>query len=78
MSIALPDPEDPAEALPAVVALRRVADQLENAAVDHAIQQGWSWTQIAQSLGVTKQAAHKRHRKRRDASTPKPPPKETS
>jgi hypothetical protein len=57
----LPSPNDPEEALAAVVALRLVADRLERQAVARAIQQGWSWAQIAEVLGVSKQAAHKRH-----------------
>lgn len=56
----LPSPDDPAEALAAVVALRLVADKLERSAVNAAIAQGWSWSQIAEALGVSKQAAHKR------------------
>ena len=56
----LPPPTDPDKALPAVVALRRAADQLELAAVSAALAQGWSWSQIAEALGVSKQAAHKR------------------
>ena len=53
-------PDDPAEALAAVVALRLMADRMERAAVAKALAQGWSWSQIAEALGVTKQAAHKR------------------
>ncbi|WP_211200367.1 hypothetical protein [Bosea sp. Root670] len=53
-------PTDPDEALAAVVALRRLADRIERGAVRSALQQGWSWSRIAQALGVTKQAAHKR------------------
>lgn len=53
-------PDDPAEALAAVVALRLMADKLERRAVTRALSQGWSWAQIAEALGVTKQAAHKR------------------
>ena len=57
---ALPSPDDPEQALAAVVALRRLADSLERRAVISAMDQGWSWTMIAQALGVSKQAAHKR------------------
>lgn len=53
-------PDDPDEALAAVVALRRLADTLERRAVRSALGQGWSWARIAQALGVSKQAAHKR------------------
>jgi hypothetical protein len=60
----IPRPEDPAEALAAVVSLRRLADRLELASVQCAIDQGWSWAQVAQALGVTRQAAHKRHARR--------------
>jgi transcriptional regulator with GAF, ATPase, and Fis domain len=62
----IPSPEDPAEALAAVVALRRLADRLERAAVARAIEEGWTWAQVAEALGVTRQAAHKRHAARRD------------
>lgn len=57
----LPPPDDPEAALAAVVALRRTAEQLEYAAVAEAVAQGWTWSQIAEALGVTRQAAHKRH-----------------
>lgn len=56
----LPSPKDPAEALAAVVALRVMADRLERNAVVCALEQGWTWAQIAEALGVSKQAAHKR------------------
>jgi DNA-directed RNA polymerase specialized sigma24 family protein len=59
-SSALPSTQDPAEVLAAVVALRMIADKLELAAVARALEQGWSWADIAQALGVSKQAAHKR------------------
>lgn len=52
--------EDPEAALASVVALRRMADQLELQAVAEALKRGWSWSQIAMALGVSKQAAHKR------------------
>lgn len=57
----LPSPNNPEEALAAVVALRHMAEQLERKAVKEAITQGWSWSQVAEALGVSKQAAHKRH-----------------
>jgi hypothetical protein len=57
----LPSPDDPKAALAAVVALRRLAEQLEAAAVDAALEEGWTWAQIAEELNVTKQGAHKRH-----------------
>jgi hypothetical protein len=63
--IDLPSPNDPADALAAVVALRRLADQLEYDAVARAVEQGWTWAQVAEALGVTRQAAHKKHAKRR-------------
>jgi DNA-directed RNA polymerase specialized sigma24 family protein len=59
-----PFPEDPADALAAVGALRRLADRLEDAAVQRAVAQGWSYAQIAEALGVTRQAAHKKHARR--------------
>lgn len=54
-------PDDPDEALAAVVALRRLADRLERAAVARAIEEGWTWAQVAEALGVTRQAVHKKH-----------------
>lgn len=59
----LPPAERPADALAAVVALRVVADKLEKKAVRAALEQGWTWAQIAEALGVTRQAAHKKHSK---------------
>lgn len=49
------------EILAAVVALRLLADQLEEKTVQKALEQGWTWQQIAEVLGVTKQAVHKKH-----------------
>ena len=45
--IRIPDASDPEAALASVVALRRLADQLELAAVQAAVTQGWTWQQIA-------------------------------
>ena len=57
-------PRNPEDGLAAVVALRRLADRLEDADVERALDAGWSWTEIAQALGVTRQAVHKKHAKR--------------
>ncbi len=54
----------PAEGLAAVVALRRLADLMEDAEVERAMRSGWSWPQVAESLGVTRQAVHKKHAQR--------------
>jgi DNA-binding transcriptional regulator LsrR (DeoR family) len=58
--IVIPDPAEPVVALASVVALRRTADRLEIAAVSAAIEQGWTWAQIADALGVSRQAVHKK------------------
>jgi DNA-directed RNA polymerase specialized sigma24 family protein len=57
-------PADPADALAAVAALRRLADRLEDAGVERALERGWSWGEVADALGVTRQAVHKKHAKR--------------
>ena len=65
MAVAPPTiPEDPAAALAAVGALRRIADRLEDAAVERAVSRGWSFVQIAEALGVTRQAVQKKHSRR--------------
>ncbi len=62
LSQALPSPtDDPEAALSTAVALRNLAESLESAAVQAAMDQGWTWAQVAQALGVTRQAAHKKH-----------------
>jgi ribosome-binding protein aMBF1 (putative translation factor) len=53
--------QDPAVGLRAVAALRRLTDQLERLQVDSARAQGWSWSDIAAEIGVSKQAVHKKH-----------------
>lgn len=54
--------DEPADSFAAVVALRRMANQLERDAVDSALDRGWTWAQIGQALGVSAQAAHKKLR----------------
>ncbi|WUI00536.1 hypothetical protein OHR68_01545 [Spirillospora sp. NBC_00431] len=62
--IEVPAPADSAEALAAVVALRRLADWLEDEAVEKAMRAGWTWSDVAEALGITRQAVHKKHAKR--------------
>lgn len=52
---------DPAVGLRAVTALRRLTEQLERQHVHRARQSGWTWQQIGDALGTTRQAAHKKH-----------------
>ncbi len=59
-----PPTDDPAAAFAAVIALRRLADRMEREAVDEALARGWTWQQMAQAMGVSRQAAHKRHARR--------------
>jgi hypothetical protein len=52
---------DPAVGLRAVLALRRLAERIEAHQVAEARRQGWSWQQIGDALGVTRQSAHTKH-----------------
>ena len=52
---------DPKIGLRAVLALRRLLERLEVIQVDNARRQGWSWQEIADRLGVTRQAVHKKY-----------------
>jgi ATP-dependent Clp protease ATP-binding subunit ClpA len=54
-----PDPEN---ALRALSALRSELNMLEPELVGRSLRAGASWSQIARSLGVSNQAAHKKHR----------------
>ncbi len=55
---------DPDIGLRAVAALRALTERLEILQVDNARQLGWSWQEIAERLGVTKQTVHRKHGKR--------------
>lgn len=56
--------DDPREGLRAVRSLRALADRLEALHVQHARGRGWTWQDVADALGVTKQAVHKKYGKR--------------
>jgi len=53
--------DDPAAGLAAVAELRREVDVLEVEQVRQALAAGWSWQRIGKALGVSKQAAHRKH-----------------
>ncbi len=55
---------DPREGLRAVRAMRELADRLETLQVERARRLGWSWQEIADALGVSRQAVHKKHNRR--------------
>jgi len=63
-AVDLSAPLDPADGLAAVVALRRLAERLEAAQVERALREGWSWAEVGEALGVTRQAVHKKHARR--------------
>ncbi len=62
--VEIPPPGQVADRLAAVGALRRLADRLEDAAVEEAMRAGWGWPRVAEALGVTRQAVYKKHAKR--------------
>lgn len=55
---------DPDIGLRSVAALRTLTERLEILQVDNARKLGWSWQDIAERLGVTKQTVHRKHGRR--------------
>ena len=56
--------DDPRTALAAARELRRAADRTEAAVVRRARLQGLTWAEIAEQLGVSRQAVHQRYGRR--------------
>ena len=56
--------KDPRVGLRAVAGLRKLLEQLEAVQVRAARVSGWSWQEIADELGVSKQAVHKKYGRR--------------
>lgn len=56
--------DDPREGLRAVRAVRELADRLESLQVQRARRLGWAWQEIADALGVSRQAVHKKYGRR--------------
>ncbi|HXN61629.1 MAG TPA: hypothetical protein VN886_14370 [Acidimicrobiales bacterium] len=54
---------DPAIGLRASLALHRLAERVEANHVAMARQKGWSWQQIGEALGVTRQSVHTKYNK---------------
>ena len=54
---------DPSLGLRAALALRRLAERVEAGQVAAARTQGWSWQQIGDALGVTRQSVHVKYGK---------------
>ena len=59
--------KDPEVGLRAVSALRSLLEQIERLHIDNARESGWSWADIAQTMGVSKQTVHEKHSARRKA-----------
>lgn len=55
--------KDPTVGLRAVASLRTLLESLEELQVGNARSHGWSWQQIADVLGVSRQAVHKKYRR---------------
>ena len=55
--------EDPAQGLRAALALHRIAERVEARQVAVARGQGWSWQQIGDALGITRQSVHAKYGK---------------
>ncbi|WP_283111303.1 helix-turn-helix transcriptional regulator [Micrococcus luteus] len=53
-------PRDPCEELTAALAAQAAAERRLHHAVHRARESGWTWEEIAQTLGVSRQAAHRR------------------
>jgi predicted transcriptional regulator len=55
--------DDPAVGLRAVASLRALVEAVEELQVHAARERGWSWQQIADVLGISKQAVHQKYGK---------------
>ena len=55
--------EDPAVGLRAVGALHKLAEQVEATAVALAREHGWTWEQIGDALGMSRQSVHAKYGK---------------
>ncbi len=56
--------DDPGVGFRAVGALHRLAEQVEASSVRLARDRGWSWEQIGDALGISRQSAHAKYARR--------------
>ena len=72
IAAAASDTADPRAGLRAVASLRTLTDRLELRQVEAALRAGMTWQTIADALGVSRQAVHKKYAKRVDPAIPVP------
>lgn len=68
VALAAADTSDPQAGLRAVASLRVVTETLEFRQVEAALRAGLSWQGVADALGVSRQAVHKKYAKRIDSA----------
>lgn len=66
------DTSDPRAGLRAIASLRALIERFELAQVEAGLRAGMSWQNIAEVLGVSRQAVHKKYAKRIDPTIPVP------
>lgn len=68
LTAAAGDVTHPREGLQAVSSLRLLVETLEFRQVEAALRAGMNWSEVAEALGVSRQAVHKKYAKRIDPS----------
>ncbi len=66
------DTREPRAGLRAIASLRALTERLELAQVEAGLRAGMGWQDVAEALGVSRQAVHKKYAKRIDATIPVP------
>lgn len=72
LASAAADTADPRAGLRAVASLRVLTETWELRQVEAALRSGLSWQDVADALGVSRQAVHRKYAKRIDPSIPVP------
>ena len=68
VAVVAADVTNPRAGLQAVAALRALTETLEFRQVEAALRTGMSWLEVADALGVSRQAVHKKYSRRIDPS----------